>query len=112
MKNFIQKGCSVTVTTPTGGAVSGDGVLIGSLFGIAAYTSPAGAPLEIQTEGVFDLPKDSGVAFSTGAKAYWDAPNKALTGTASGNAWVGVVTQGALSSDATARVRLNHMPIT
>ena len=111
MKNFVQKGCGITVAAPAGGANSGDGVLIGSLFGIAAFTSPAGAPLEIQTEGVFDMPKDSGVSFAAGDKAYWHAANKALTATASGNAWVGVVTQGAIGSAATARVRLNHVPI-
>ena len=110
MKNFVQRGCNITVTTPTGGVSSGDPVKIGALFGVAAYSAPAGAPLEISTEGVFDLPK-AAVAFNQGDKAYWDATNKVLFATASGNAWVGVVTEGVLAGASTFRVRLNHQPI-
>ena len=111
MKNFVQNGCAVTVDTPTGGVSVGAGVLIGALFGVAAYTSPAGAPLEIATEGVFDLDKETTEAFGVGDKVYWNAPAAKATSTATGNAWVGVATQGAVASAATARVRLNHMPI-
>lgn len=111
MKNYVQEGCTVTVDTPTGGVSSGAGVLIGALFGVAAYTSPEGAPLEIKTEGVFDLDKETTDAFAAGDKVYWNATDAKATSTATGNAWVGVTTQGALASAATARVRLNHMPI-
>lgn len=110
MKNFVQNGDTVTVDTPAGGVISGAGVLLGALFGVAAYTSPEGGPLEILTEGVFDLDK-AGDAFGAGDKVYFDATAKVATATATGNAWVGVATQGALASAATVRVRLNHMPI-
>lgn len=33
MKNFIQRGDVITVTAPTGGVSSGQGVLVGNLFG-------------------------------------------------------------------------------
>ena len=42
MKTFIQNGDVITVTAPTGGVASGDGVIVDSLFGIAAYDAPAG----------------------------------------------------------------------
>lgn len=111
MKNHVQKGDMITVITPAGGALSGDPVKIGALFGVAAYTAPEGAPLEIAMEGVYDLPKATGVALSAGDKVYFDPATKALGAQAQGLAWVGVVTQGAQAGAATVRVRLNEIPI-
>lgn len=62
MKNYVQPGRSVTVSAPVGGALSGDGVMIGSLFGVAAFNAEAGEDLEIETQGVFDLPKTAAQA--------------------------------------------------
>ena len=42
-KNYIQPGHTITVAAPTGGVLSGDGVLIGTLFGIAQYDAVEGA---------------------------------------------------------------------
>lgn len=111
MKNFVQPGDTLTVDTPAGGALSGAGVLVGAIFGVAAYTSLAGAPLEIVTEGVFDLDKENGEAFAAGAKVYWNAVEKKATSSAPGNAWIGVATHGVIGSTPTVRTRLNHMPI-
>ncbi len=111
MKNFVQPGCNLTVTAPAGGVSSGDPVKIGSLFGVAAYSAPAGAPLEITTEGVFDLPKAAGVAFAQGDKAYFDTAAKDIAAAANGLSWVGVVTEGVLAGAASVRVRLNHVPV-
>ena len=41
MKTFIQNGDVITVTTPAGGVASGDAVIVGNLFGIAAFTVSA-----------------------------------------------------------------------
>jgi predicted RecA/RadA family phage recombinase len=111
MKNHVQKGDVITVTTPAGGALSGDPVQIGALFGVAAYSAPEGAPLEIAMEGVFDLPKAAGVALGAGDRAYFDPATKALGAQAEGLAWVGVVTQGAQAGGSTVRVRLNEVAI-
>ena len=35
MKTYVAPGHSITVTAPSGGVTSGQGVLIGTLFGIA-----------------------------------------------------------------------------
>ncbi len=111
MKNFVQPGETITVQAPTGGIVSGAAVSIGSLFGVAAFSSPAAAPVEIVTEGVFDLSKTSGDTFNAGDKAYWNDTTKLVTSTATSNLWIGVVTQGANGGAATVRVRLNQHPI-
>ncbi len=107
----MSPGRTVTVTAPAAGAVSGAPVLIGSLFGIAAFSAPANAPLEICTEGVYDLSKNPGDTFSAGDKAYFIAASGLITSTATSNSWVGVVTQGVNGSGTSVRVRLNQHPI-
>lgn len=56
MQNFVQEGNTITVTSP-GIIKSGDGVLVKSTFGIAAFDANLGDPLELVLEGVFVLPK-------------------------------------------------------
>lgn len=107
MKNFVQPGNVITVTTPGGGVVSGAGVLIGSLFGVAAYTAAAGDDVELALEGVFDLPKLSAQAWAGRIPIYWDAANGWCTSTASTNKLIGVNVQDAANPSATGRVRLN-----
>lgn len=111
MRNYCFPGDLVTVEVPAGGVSSGAGLLIGALFGVASYSSPEGASVEIGTSGVYDLAKVAGDAFAAGDKVYWDATAKAVTATATGHSWIGVATQGALASAAAVRTRLNHMPI-
>ena len=55
---------------------------------------------------VFELPKATG-ALTQGAQAYWHSTSKNVTGTATGNTLIGVVTQAAGENDTTAVVRLN-----
>lgn len=106
MKNFIQPGTVVTVPAPANTA-SGSGVLVGSIFGVACYDALSGAPLEIATEGVFELVKLSAQAWTVGAPIYWDDTNKQCTTTASGNAKIGHATEVAANPSATGRVRLS-----
>lgn len=110
MKNYIQPGNVVTLTAPTGGVKSGDGILVGSLFGVAAYDAAEGAEFESSLVGVYALPKATG-ALAEGAKAYWDTTAKAVTGTASGNKLIGAVIRAAGSAEAIARVRLDGTAI-
>jgi predicted RecA/RadA family phage recombinase len=111
MKNFIQPGHTVTVSAPTGGVSSGDGVLVNALFGVAATDAAEGAEVEIDTYGVFELPKADAVTFAVGAKVYWNASNKNCVSTASGNSLIGVATATAAGGDAVARVRLDGVAI-
>ena len=106
MKNFVQDGRMMTVPAPYSVA-SGGGVLVGSLFGVAAYNAAEGAPVEIATGGVFDLPKTAGDTPVIGSKLYWNASTKTLTTTAAGNTLVGVAALAGLGDAAAARVRLN-----
>jgi predicted RecA/RadA family phage recombinase len=111
MKNFVQPGHAVAVVSPSGGLVSGQAVLIGNLFGVAAYSAAASTGAEIVTAGVFTLPKAaSPIAFSQGDKCYWDATAGDITSTATSNKWVGVAVTAAGASAATVDVRLNGFP--
>lgn len=110
MKNFVQQGETVTVTVPAGGISSGSCLLIGSLFGVAAFSAAEAEEVELGTMGVFDLPKAAG-AITQGAKVYWDDTAKNVTTTATSNSLIGVAVAAAGSSAATARVRLNGVSV-
>jgi predicted RecA/RadA family phage recombinase len=78
MRNFISSGDIVTIPAPAA-VSSGDGVLVGTLFGIAATDAESGTNVPIKTTGVFTLHKTSAQAWTVGALIYWDAGNKVAT---------------------------------
>lgn len=112
MKNFVRHDGSVTCTAPYD-VSSGGGALIGTMFGVAAVDIANGAQGEFDIEGVFDLAKATGQAWTEGAAIYWDNTNKNCTTTSSGNTKIGVAvfntSTGAMaaSGDTVGRVRLN-----
>ena len=61
MKNYVQPGNTITLTAPYAVA-SGDGLLVGSIFGIAAGAAAIGEPVETALVGVFDITKVGRVA--------------------------------------------------
>jgi predicted RecA/RadA family phage recombinase len=105
MKNYVQRGETVTLTAPAS-VLSGAGVLVGSIFGVAEYTAGSGDEVEVNLVGVFDLPKAAG-AITQGAKVYWDNTAKNVTTTASGNSLIGAAVAAAANGASTVRVRLN-----
>lgn len=82
-KNYHQRGDVVTVTAPAD-VSSGDGVLVGALFGIAQFDAKSGEDVEISCVGVYTLPKTSAQAWAQGAKIYWDG-TKCTTADGSGS---------------------------
>src|SRR3954471_23683066 len=105
MRNFVQPGNVLTAIAPTGGVVSGQGVLVEKLFGVAAYTAEAGAEVELSIEGVYRLPKAAS-AMAQGRAAYWDAAAQQSLLRAAGNSLMGLVAGAAAAPDATVAVRL------
>ena len=104
MKNFIQPGDVVTVTTPAGGVTSGQLVIVAAIVGVAATTQLAGADVELATTGVFDLAKNPPDALTVGQVA------KVATGSniiaTAGTLGIGWVLQAAGAGSTTARVKL------
>ena len=89
MKNYIQPGNTITLTAPYD-VTSGDGLLVGSIFGVASGAALNGAAVEAALVGVFDLTKVGSQAWSVGDTIYWDNTAKNCTKTTSGNTKIGV----------------------
>ena len=107
MKNFVQNGKNVDITAPYA-VVSGGGVLVGALFGVAVADIANGAVGSIATEGVYDLAAATGTGTNAaqGDKAYWDNSAKKVTAVATNNTFVGYFLAAKATGDAVARVRL------
>ena len=108
MKNYVQPGNTITLTAPYA-FVSGDGLLVGSIFGVAAGSAALGETVEASLVGVFDLKKVASQAWAAGDKVYWDNTNKEATKTATANTLIGVATEAVAggAGDVIGRVRLN-----
>ena len=105
MKNFIQLGATLSIIAQAD-TLSGAGVKAGVLFGIAAHDALETEPLEITVEGVFELPKATGTAWTVGAALYWNG-TACTVNTTAGNLLIGCAVIAAASGDDRAAVRLN-----
>jgi predicted RecA/RadA family phage recombinase len=108
MKNFIEHGDTINAPAPSGGVVSGDLVVIGSLVGVAAATAAVGVLVAIKTTGVFELPKVSAQAWTVGAPIYFDTGTKLATTVSSATTAIGYATEVAANPSAVGRVRLGR----
>ncbi len=104
MKNYLYSGDIVPVTAAAA-LSSGDGVLVGKIFGVAQVDAASGEEVNIVTRGVFTLPKASTDTPTQGAQLYWDGSE--LTTTATGNTLVARAVVAAASGDETVDARLN-----
>lgn len=107
MKTYIQNGHVITVTTPVGGIASGDGLIVGNIFGIAAYSAAAGDPLDLATTGVYKLPKASAAVLTVGARVAWDNTAKQVNTPGAGRFPIGIATETAGNGIASVAVRLD-----
>ena len=108
MKNYVQPGNTITLTAPYAVA-SGEGLLVGAIFGVASGTAALGETVETALVGVFDITKVGSQAWTVGAKVYWDNTNKRCTTVATDNTQIGVATEAVAggAADTIGRVRLN-----
>lgn len=93
-----------TLTAPYAVA-SGDGLVVGAIFGVASGTAALGEAVE----GVYDLKKVASQAWAAGDKIYWDNTAKNTTKTLTSNTLIGVATEAVAggATDLIGRVRLN-----
>lgn len=108
MKNFVQSGNNLTLAAPYP-VKSGEGVIIGNIFGVAANDADTGEPVDLVTVGAFEFPKVEAEAVAVGAAIYWDDGNKLVTIDDNGgaNRKVGVAIEAAANPSASTKVRLN-----
>jgi predicted RecA/RadA family phage recombinase len=108
--NFVQPGCNITVTnediTDAAALESGDGFLVGSLFGICLTDCAVGDDVVLATEGVWDIAKTSAEAWTVGQKIYWVVATSLASSTAGSNKQIGVAVAAAANPSSTGRVRL------
>ena len=107
MQNYIQKGDIITVPAPAGGIASGEGAIIGNIFGIAAYSAAVGEPVELATTGVYQLPKATAAVLTVGACVAWDNTAKNINVPGAGRFPVGVATEAAGNGITSVTVRLD-----
>lgn len=106
--NFVKEGKALTLA-PGADVASGTGYLFGTaLFGVALTDAKNGVESQFATEGVWTLPKTSALAIAVGDRVYWDATNKVVNKTASGQKCVGVAVSAAANPSATVKVKLGQ----
>lgn len=106
MAKRSQEGDTLTVVAPYA-LTSGDGCLVGSLFGVANTTVASGANVEITLEGVFPITALSTDTATVGAKAYWDNTAKKITTTLTANSLVGVFAYVKIAAETVSLVYLD-----
>lgn len=79
METFFEQGDSVPFTAPSGGVVTGEPYLIGSLLVVAAQSKAQGLIFQGYTQGVFLGEKVPTQAFTEGQKIYWDNSARKFT---------------------------------
>ena len=106
MKNYVQRGDTLTLPAPRD-LVPGDGALVGAIFGVSNGAVLTGTDADLDTEGVFNLPKVAALPIAIGDVVYWDNGTHLVTKTAGGNTRIGVAVTVAGNPSATVNVRLN-----
>ncbi len=108
MRNYVQPGSTIALAAPYAVA-SGDGLLVGAIFGVAAGAAANGDSVEAALVGVYDLKKVASQAWSVGDKVYWDNTAREATKTTTSNTLIGVAIEAVAggAGDTIGRVRLN-----
>lgn len=109
MNNFVQVGEQLRFTADADRA-SGEAFVLGAYFLISTTAVKAGQEGVGRRVGVVRLPKATG-AVTQFQKLYWDATNKVVTTTATGNRLIGGATLPHASGDATVEVCLTGQPV-
>lgn len=107
MKTFIQTGDQLTVAAPTGGITSGQGMVHGNLFGVAACDADEGDDVVIVTRGVFALAKATSTTFTSGTVVSFDTTTRQCVAPGSGKYPIGVAATAGTNGATTVNVRLD-----
>ena len=107
MKNYLADADIVKLPAPSGGAVSGQFILVGLLAGVAQVDAAAGVLVPCVREGMFALPKATGAAWAKGDRLYWDATAGNFTKTSTSNTAIGKAGEDQVSGDAIGAVILD-----
>jgi predicted RecA/RadA family phage recombinase len=104
--NFVKDGHILDLTAPSL-VVTGGGVVVGNIFGIAQNTISSGATGPVKVDGVHDIAKVPADVISQGGYVYWNTTSGQATVTSSGNIKIGVAESTVSSGGTVVRTRLN-----
>lgn len=107
MTNYTGGGDVVEVTAPAN-VVSGQPVLVGSIFGVAIRAASSGAVVPIQITGRVRINKDTSLIISQGDRVFWDAANAWVDKTATAQFPVGRSLETTLAATATVEILLGN----
>ena len=110
MKNHISQGVNLTLFAPED-VSSGDPVLVGNLFGIAAGNAAMDEEVDIVTQGIFRMNKVSALAIMTGDAIYYDDTTKLVSKTDT-DVRIGAAMETVLTGVTTIAVRLDGFVVT
>lgn len=105
MKNYVQRGDTLTMPAPRD-LLSGEGAVVGSIFGVANGDADLGEPVDLDTVGVFTLPKVAALAIDAGDLVYWDDVAHVVTATDT-DLLIGVAAELTGNPSPSVNVRLN-----
>lgn len=106
MKNFVQRGETLTLTAPFD-LQAGMLFKVGSILAVATSAASSGQPAEAITMGVFDVTKVTAEPWAVGQLIYLSAAASSVaTSVATSNTLLGVATAVASSPSTTGRIKL------
>lgn len=106
MQNYVQKGEVITMTPTAGNVAAGQGLLVGTLFGVATANVAQNTPGEFITEGVVDIAKTSALEITAGSRVFWVPGSSVVNTTSAGQVCVGVAIATAPNPSPTVRIKL------
>jgi len=106
MNNKFLSGETVPVIAPYA-VTSGNGVLVGSYFGVAKHTAAISTQVETERLGCVTLPAVSANTFAQGALVYWDNVARNCTSTSASNRIIGTALVAKVGGTTTVQVTLD-----
>lgn len=106
MKNWVQSGEQLSIAAAPYAVTSGQGLQMGSIFGVAVVSAAISTPVEVATEGVFALTKQAAQAWTQGQPLYWDNAGRQVTTTVGSNKLIGYAALAAAAPDTVGQVWL------
>lgn len=106
MENYVQEGHTLDLA-PGADVAAGVGYLFGAaLFGVAIVDATSGVASSFLCHGIVEIAKPTTLVISVGDVLYWDATNKYVDKTDSGQVIVGVAVAAAANPSSTVKMRI------
>lgn len=103
---YVQEGRTLDYINGGADIAYCDVVKLTDCIGVAEDDIPNSQTGALSVAGVYELPAETTAGFTMGQKLYWDATNKCVSATSTGNTPCGIATAAKLQASATATVKI------